>query len=88
MTLGRELLLGGQFGLELGNARMLGLDCLALVADFALALLELGLELGKLRVAFVEGGRPAGESLLGVEPRFEDFLLLGESGLQLLLSRA
>src|SRR5690242_1323917 len=46
---------------------MLGLDRLALVADAPLALLELDLELGQLRLALVERRRPVRELLLGAD---------------------
>ena len=55
LLLGRERLLGGQLGLEVGDARVLGLDHVALVADAPLALLQLDLELGQLRLALVQG---------------------------------
>ena len=66
---------------------VLGLDRLALVADFALALLELCLELGELRVTFVERGGAASQALVGLHARFEDLLLLGERRRQSALTR-
>src|SRR5439155_7533784 len=62
VPLGRELLLGGELRLELGEPGVLGLDRLALVADFALALLELCLELGQLRVTLIERGGAASQA--------------------------
>src|SRR5207248_3226613 len=66
VTLGGELLLPRELRLELREPRVLGLDRLALVANLALAFLELRLELGELRVALVESGRTARQALLGL----------------------
>ena len=88
MTLGGELLLPRELRLELREPRVFGLDRLALVANLALAFLELRLELGELRVALVESGRTARQALLGLGAGLEHLLLLGEGGLQLVLSRA
>jgi hypothetical protein len=63
LLLDREGLLGCQLGLEVGDACVLGLDRLALVPNPPLALLELDLELGQLRLALVEGRRPVSELL-------------------------
>jgi hypothetical protein len=84
VTLGRELLLSCELRLELGQPGMLGLDRLALVMDLALPRLELGRELGELRVPLVEGGSAAGQSLLGLGAGLEHFLLLREGRLQLI----
>ena len=67
LLLGRERLLGGEFGLEVGDARVLGLDHVALVADAPLALLQLDLELGQLRLALVQGHGAVRELLLGAD---------------------
>ena len=64
MTVGRKLLLRRDLRLELRDPCVLGLDRLALVANLALALLELGLELGQLRVAFIERGGAPRQTLL------------------------
>src|SRR5262245_29424284 len=83
LLLGREGLLGHELGLEVRDARVLGLDRLALVADPPLALLELDLELGQLRLALVESRRAVGELLLRA-----DVLVVGfRSLLQLLAQR-
>jgi hypothetical protein len=76
LLLGRECLLGGKLGLEVGDARVLGLDRLALVADAPLALLQLDLELGQLRLALVQGEGAVGELLLGADVLLVDMRAL------------
>ena len=86
MALGRELLLARELRLKLGQPAVLGFDRLALVPDLALALLELCLELGEFRVALVERGGAASQTLVGLHARLEDLLLLGEGRPQFLFA--
>src|SRR5262249_43903421 len=72
LLLGGERLLGGELGLQVGDPRVLALDHLALVADAPLALLQLDLELGQLRLALVQRRGAVHELLLGA-----DVLLVG-----------
>ena len=60
----RELLLCRELGLDLGDARVLGLDHFFLVAHLPLALLEVDLELGQLGLASVQVGGPVRELFL------------------------
>jgi hypothetical protein len=66
---------------------VLGLDRLALVSDLAFAGLDLGLELGELRVTLIESRRAASQALVGFHAGLEDLLLLGEGRLQRVLPR-